>query len=499
MRSLSNRGGLRILTRRELHYARALPPAGGALYTKGNGVFGALGHGDSLMDSKEFKKVALPPSVKGVKSVAAGWGHTAVVTSDDQVLVFGRPYDFSNLMQINKLNAVNKNLGRFVGRFTNWFGDSSSDEGLYTMPQIVPNLENVQQVHCSAGLTVAHTKSGDLFSFGLNRWGQCGVNQKDVAEGKNTAGIHVFDPVKVALPGKVKMVDTGLQHCVALLENGEVWAWGKGNRGQLGDGEMESGNSPVRVKFPVSLLSPPSLLSEDGAKKSKEEFKIKQIAAGFNHSVALSEEGHVFIWGKGMSLALKDKKQQAGSGIEDAEARKALIQGGRQKVAVYEDQPTPRVVALPPSAGGALCEEICCSNFTVVMRDSQEGLWAMGIGEYDRNSLVDPIHVQKAIEGELVDDAAQSAPATASTDTVHLRKGYQRVGVLDATPASSEHGHPGLCEYKSSERAFEVVVHQGEAFLQVIQGLEGDDEPARNKGVLDYATGWQHHVALFTE
>ena len=88
------------------------------------------------------------------------------------------------------------------------------------------------------------------------------------------------------------MVDTGLQHCVALLENGEVWAWGKGNRGQLGDGEMESGNSPVRVKFPVSLLSPPSLLSEDGAKKSKEEFKIKQIAAGFNHSVALSEEGH---------------------------------------------------------------------------------------------------------------------------------------------------------------------------------------------------------------
>ena len=71
-------------------------------------------------------------------------------------------------------------------------------------------------------------------------------------------------------------------------------------------------------------------------------------------------------------------------------------------------------------------------------------------------------------------------------------------GVLDATPASSEHGHQASAR-PSPQRAFEVVVHQGEAFLQVIQGLEGDDEPARNKGVLDYATGWQHHVALFTE
>jgi alpha-tubulin suppressor-like RCC1 family protein len=455
------------------------------------------------MDTKEFKKVALPPSVKGVKSVAAGWGHTAAVTSDDLVLVFGRPYDFANLMQINKLNAVNKNLGRFVGRFTNWFGDSSSDEGLYTMPQIVANLEKVQTVHCSAGLTLAQTKNGDLFSFGLNRWGQCGVSQKDVAEGKNTAGIHVFDPVKVNLSGRVKMVDTGLQHCVALLESGEVWTWGKGNRGQLGDGEMESGSTPVRVRFPTSLLSPSgSSASERGAKRSREEFKIKQIAAGFNHSVALSEEGHVFIWGKGMSLALKDQQQRAGSGVGDAEARQALIQGGRQKVAVYEDQPTPRLVTLPPSphaAASARWEEVCCSNFTVVLRDSQGGLWAMGIGEYDRNSVVDPIRVQKAIEGELADDATQSDPASAADSVVHLRKGYQRVGVLDATPATSDRGHPGLCEYKSSERAFEVVVHQGEAFLQTIQGLEGADEPARDKGLVDYATGWQHHVAIFEE
>ena len=85
--------------------------------------------------------------------------------------------------------------------------------------------------------------------FGLNRWGQCGVNQKNVDGGKNAQGIHVFDPTLVELPTKVKDVDAGLQHCVALTENGEVWVWGKGNRGQLGNGDVESGSAPTRVRL----------------------------------------------------------------------------------------------------------------------------------------------------------------------------------------------------------------------------------------------------------
>ena len=48
-------------------------------------------------------------------------------------------------MQINKLKSVNQNLGRFVGRFTNWFGDSSSDEGLYTVPMLIPGMENIKK------------------------------------------------------------------------------------------------------------------------------------------------------------------------------------------------------------------------------------------------------------------------------------------------------------------------------------------------------------------
>lgn len=472
---------------RSLHVLCQHEIEGGQIYTKGCGVFGALGHGDSLLDAKYFKKVPLPPTVTGVKSVSAGWGHSAAITTDNRLLVFGRPYDFSNLMQINKLKSVNQNLGRFVGRFTNWFGDSSSDEGLYTMPLLIPGMDNIKKVSCSAGLTVALTHAGELYSFGLNRWGQCGVNQKEVDGGTNAQGIHVFDPIRVELPAPVREVDTGLQHCVALLENGEVWVWGKGNRGQLGNGDVESSNTPTRVR----------LLKDSVDKKRNEEYKAVQVSAGFNHTVVLTEDGKVLIWGKGMSTELKaDTGKHRGS--DSKKERQARIRGGQQKVAVYEDQLVPRVVSLPDEARYA--KEISCSNFTVVIRDDAGGLWAMGVGEYDRNTIIEPIVVQRAIQEILADEEVGSAAAVVgdhAAQVVRLAKGYQRVAVLDTTSAGTE-GYHGLCEYSSSERAFEVVLHQGEAFLQVIEALESRNEPSNHRGVLDYATGWQHHIAVFS-
>ena len=125
----------------------------------------------------------------------------------------------------------------------------------------------------------------------------------------------------------------------------------------------------------------------------------------------------------------------------------------------------------------------------------------MGVGEYDRNTVIHPIVVQKAIREILADDEASSDAATVGDcdrQEVRLVKGYQRVAVLDTTPSDAVTGYHGLCEYSSSERAFEVVLHQGEAFLQVVEALESRNEPCNYRGVLDYATGWQHHLVVFS-
>ena len=50
-----------------LHVLQHGPEHNLQLYTKGTGVFGALGHGDALLDAEQFKKVPLPPTVSGVK------------------------------------------------------------------------------------------------------------------------------------------------------------------------------------------------------------------------------------------------------------------------------------------------------------------------------------------------------------------------------------------------------------------------------------------------
>ena len=69
---------------------------------------------------------------------------------------------------------------------------------------------------------------------------------------------------------------------MALDKNGNVWAWGNNRYGQLGNGVFSaSSNVPVQVMKPgdVPLTG------------------IISIDAGFFHSLAVDEEGNVWVWG----------------------------------------------------------------------------------------------------------------------------------------------------------------------------------------------------------
>ena len=250
------------------------------LHSQGSGVYGALGQGDDLQDSPTFRAVPLiandGKTMVKARMVSAGWGHSAVVTTDDKVHIFGRPYDFSTLMQINRLKSVSSGFARFVGRFTSRFG--SPADGLYSTPQPIDGLAPVASVHCAAGLTVMLTKGGELYAFGQNRWGQCGVG--------DTKQVHIYDPTKMRFPVAIGNIDVGLQHGVAVSKKGhEVYTWGKGNRGQLGLPDGDTFVSPQKV---------PKLKGITTA-----------VSAGFNHTAVLMNEGEVFVWGKGMSDILK--------------------------------------------------------------------------------------------------------------------------------------------------------------------------------------------------
>lgn len=88
------------------------------LHTQGCGVFGAIGHGDDLLDSPSFTSLKLSGNADcsiEIKCVSAGWGHSAVVTHNGQLVIFGRPYDDVMIKTINRIKSISPSLARFYG------------------------------------------------------------------------------------------------------------------------------------------------------------------------------------------------------------------------------------------------------------------------------------------------------------------------------------------------------------------------------------------------
>lgn len=78
--------------------------------------------------------------------------------------------------------------------------------------------------------------------------------------------------------GGLRDVATGAAHTCAVSARGRVWCWGSNWYGQLGDGTTTARRTPVQVA------------------DLRGEFQA--VAAGGNHSCALSTAGAVFCWGR---------------------------------------------------------------------------------------------------------------------------------------------------------------------------------------------------------
>lgn len=96
-------------------------------------------------------------------------------------------------------------------------------------------------------------------------------------------------PAQVTLPGPVAQVASSNSTEYALLSNGQVWAWGIGAQGQLGNGGMaNSFTTPVQVEFPAGVTIA-SLVTD---------------AMPYNAALAIDTSGHAWGWGSNLTSAL---------------------------------------------------------------------------------------------------------------------------------------------------------------------------------------------------
>jgi alpha-tubulin suppressor-like RCC1 family protein len=155
-----------------------------------------------------------------------------------------------------------------------------------TQNQDLPIAVNVPH-----GLRANQARSGP-FSIAVNSAGQVYTwGQGDQGEMGNGAFKSHLRPVRVRLPKGIKVTSArgGYQFAVALTTTGKVLTWGNGTSGQLGNGHKVNRDAPVWVKLPRGV-------------------RITAVSACGECAIALTSTGRVLAWGDGESGQLGDGK-----------------------------------------------------------------------------------------------------------------------------------------------------------------------------------------------
>jgi alpha-tubulin suppressor-like RCC1 family protein len=124
----------------------------------------------------------------------------------------------------------------------------------HTSPSTIPvevaglNGSSVVSLVAAFANSGALLSDGTYYDWGLNTAGQLGDRQHRQSD----------VPVRVSLPGPVAQAAQGGSYwnngqSLVLLADGSVWAWGDGKHGQLGHKSARSRKSPVRVRVPAGV------------------------------------------------------------------------------------------------------------------------------------------------------------------------------------------------------------------------------------------------------
>lgn len=121
------------------------------------------------------------------------------------------------------------------------------------------------------------SEEGDVYTWGWGGsfWqGNGGLGHGDNTSQPRPALVQSLEEAGV----RVLSVAVGNNHMVALTKEGSVLSWGNGEYGRCGNGKRQQ-----LVPEPVELLAGKMVVA---------------VAAGAQHTLALTADGRVYAWGK---------------------------------------------------------------------------------------------------------------------------------------------------------------------------------------------------------
>ena len=269
---------------------------------------------------------------KKVKCVVLGDAHSAAITDDDCLYLWGANYrgqlgdgsEFERNTPVKIMNnvecvslgynhsaAITKDGGLYLWgcNYYGQLGDGTVDQ----RDTPVRIMDNVKSVSLGYEHSAAITNDGSLYVWGRN----CAVisddadldddsdaivdtaldddvdsNDNDDSDEENdtevcNTPIKIMDNVKsVSLGSNLNASSEADNHSAALTESGELFMWGCNSSGQLGDGTHESKFLPIKVMD-----------------------NVKSVSLGYNHSAAITEDGKLYLWGDNYLGQIGDKSR----------------------------------------------------------------------------------------------------------------------------------------------------------------------------------------------
>jgi len=159
--------------------------------------------------------------------------------------------------------------------------------GTFTVPAGVTQIsvysrfgdEKLSPVNVGFLSTVAHTQTGQAYSWGDNRDGQLG-DGTIIDKSSPVAVVGGYSFVSVTGGGSA-----GTGFTIGLTASGQAYGWGLNTSGRLGDGTTVTKSSPVAVVGGYSF---------------------NQISSGVSHTLALTDSGQAYGWGANTNGVIGD-------------------------------------------------------------------------------------------------------------------------------------------------------------------------------------------------
>jgi alpha-tubulin suppressor-like RCC1 family protein len=266
----------------------------GSMQVWGDGSNGRLGHGvSSITDTPYINNKAIR-----VTTPAGGTNFGVAILENSKMITWGAndlgqlglgnqtsttvPTEIDLWNGFDDVDAgdrfvmatlVNGNVVGWGNNSRNQLGFTSGGTAYETSPYILNNISGVIAIACGNSHVLALLSNGDVYSWGGNDYGQCGVDP--------SSSITVTAPQQMidgsGLPSPVAEIDCGLYHSLIRFDDGSVTAYGLNGDGQLGDGSTTNSFAGVSAGISGTAID---------------------IAAGGEFSMALLNSNVVESWGK---------------------------------------------------------------------------------------------------------------------------------------------------------------------------------------------------------